>query len=651
MVYNKKTSIIIFLISISSLFLMSSYSYAQDIMISSKSIRSIKIVSPCADSIKSIVNYLQHYLKQRTNKLDNQVYCQLQQGKKVCQFILATEDNLKEFCGTDFKAGFAEGAHPDSYIMDARQSKDGNAIYLIGKTPSGLRSAVNRFISKMVNDGENLYIKQVREEKSPFINIRLAAISPTARRQIKTGSILEDANYELWSEERLRAYPELFSQFGFSGIQVMEIQGYGSISGDYLKKAQKAVKTLALGAKDLNMFVSLDQWGDCPFVEGKAFCWEDPEEKKVLEKFFTEMAQRYGTLLDHIYIHAGDPGGATHKGCTKFKTPQLLTNGILNIFKKENPKILATMSSWANTPFWKHSPTPVDLSNYSANFQSKNLQFGQPVPDNATFLDNTWMPYEIGIALHRTYNQEQADMLRKAGRPVDVWGWYIGDMEMHTNVTLNTINIDKYYKLLPKEASKQIRIQTIELCFHGWPQVINTYAGAQKMWDPYRNIEEIKREFCMAAFGPANTEAMLALYNACENPWDYDVWKLADQHLPRPVDTGTKTGNDRLKKILADAETIKFPAKWKSNFALPIDVWQYVNMLKARVSLFLVYSQAMMDVKQARADGDEKKVAEIKKNAIDSLPVLPIDPLYTKDGSAAKPSFELPGWADYINEL
>lgn len=651
MIYKGKFYTVIILIGTTIISLMSQLAIAQDIMISSASVKSIKIVASRTDKVKPIADYLRDYLELRTNKVDMRIYSRMQKETKTCQFILATEQDIKELAGTDVKASFTSNAHPDSYILDAQQTKTGSVIYLIGKTSSGLRSAVNRFVCKMINDGERLYLKRGREEKSPFINIRLAMIAPTARRQIKIGSILDDANYELWNEERLRAYPELFSQFGFSGIQIAEIQGYGHISGDYLKKAQKAVKTLALGAKDLNMFVSLDQWGDCPFVEGETYCWEDAEEKKILEKFFTEMAQRYGSLIDHIYIHVGDPGGATHKGCTKFKTPQLLTSGVLNIFKKQNPKILATMSTWANTEFWKHSPVSVNLDNYAEPFQTKSLAFGQPIPDGAKFLDDTWMPKEIGIALHRTFNQQQADMIEKAGRPVDVWGWYLGDMEMHNNITLNTENIDKYYKTLPQKASKQIRIQTIELCFHGWPQIINTYAGAQKMWDPYKNMKEIEREFCTAAFGPANSEAMLALYHACANPWDYDVWGHADEHLPRPADLGTQAGNTRMRNVLAEAETIQFPENWKPNFTFPVSVQRYVDMLKARLTLLLIYSQAMMEVKQARAVGDEKKIAAIKKNAIDSLPSLPIDPLYNEDGSTAKQYFGLPGWVDYINKL
>ncbi len=651
MIYKKRFITAFVLIGTVVLSLLFQPAVSQNVMISSADINSIKIVSSGED-VSPIAQYLIDYLKSRTDKVDGYIYNQIQNGSKTCQFVLATEKNIREIPGADISAVFASDAHPDSYILDAGQKAGKGKIYLIGKTAFGVRSAVNRFICKMINDGSRIYLKPGREEKSPFINTRLAMIAPTPRRQIQIGSVLDDANYELWSEDRLRAYPELFSQFGFSGIQVSEIQGYGHISGLYSKIAQKAVRTLAQEAKALNMYVSLDQWGDCPFVEGEAYCWEDFEDKKVLVTFFEGLAERYGSLIDNIYIHIGDPGGATHKGCTKFKTPQLLTNGVLNIFRKKNPEITATMSTWANTEFWKHSPVPVNLDNYAVYFQnlSKDVLFGQPIPDGAKFLDDTWMPKDIGIALHRTFNQQQADVLQKAGRPVDVWGWYIGDMEMHNNITLNTENIDKYYRALPKGASKQIRIQTIELCFHGWPQIINTYAGGQKMWDPYRDMGEIEREFCAAAFGPMNSEVMLELYRACANPWDYNVMEHADQHLPKPTDIGTQSGNMRMKNLLTKVEMVQFPENWKPNFSFPVSVQRYVDMLTARLRLLLAYSEAMMEVKQARASGHNDQIAEIKRKAIENLPHLPIDPLYQSE-SISNTHFALKDWKDYINNL
>jgi len=617
---------------------------------------SVSVICPDCAKITPIGDYLLNYLKERTDKVNVKLLHALPERPLGSQFILVDEKTLPGL-KQNIALNFASDAHPDSFILNVQDNDKYTNVYLFGKTPAGVRQAVSRFMQKLRNDGKTLSIKAGREEKSPFINTRLVMIAPTARRQIKLGSRFEDANHEIWDTKRLRSYPQLFLQFGFSGIQIFEGRGYGSISGEYLVKAQNAIKTLALGAKDYDMFVSLDQWGDCPFVEGKALCWELPEERKILEEFFTDLANRYSPLVDHVYIHVGDPGGATHGGCTLFKTPQLLATGILNIFSRQNPNVQACISTWANPVFWKHSPVQVDLSNYPAwcRGHADKMPFGQPIPDGAQFLDDTWMPKKMGIALMRYFNQAQADILEASGRPVDVWGWYIGDMEMHNNITLNMTNIDKYYRDLPARASEQIRVQTIELCFHSWPQIINTYVGAQKMWNPKRPLVEIEQEFCTAAFGPQNTKAMHALYKACENPWDYDVWGSPLQHIPRPADLSTAEGNARMKALLIQAETIKFPKEWQPNFAFPVPVQKYVEMLKARLGLTLHYSEAKYKIDQLRhkaAGANADKIEKIKQHAIDSLPYLLIDPLHPANSETAKrPGYKLPTWADLINNF
>src|SRR5690606_12583559 len=91
-IYNKISKIIV-VIAISSTLLLSQYVHAQNSMISSADIRSVKIISACTDSISPLASYLQNYLRQRSNKVDNRIYCELQKNKKISQFVLATEES------------------------------------------------------------------------------------------------------------------------------------------------------------------------------------------------------------------------------------------------------------------------------------------------------------------------------------------------------------------------------------------------------------------------------------------------------------------------------------------------------------------------------------------------------------------------------
>jgi hypothetical protein len=578
-----------------------------------------------------------------------------------------SDDGSKHVGGTIISLGLDPGlmddaARPDAHSLSAKDAAGETQIRIVGKTSAGIMAGVYRLIEKLANSGDELRVESGIEQQSPFIRIRLACLAPTGRRQIASGNPFKDADLETWTSERLRAYPELFAQFGFSGIQVMEIRGYASIKGADLERARKAVTALMVGAKSQGLFVSLDQWGDCPDVEGKALCWEVPEERAQLEAFWRELAARYGPYTDHVYVHVGDPGGATHGGCSKFVTPQKLTAAVLKMFREQNANVQITMSTWANPDFWKHAAKPVSLANYDPFFSdaAKGTPFGQPVPDGATFLDETWMPKEVGIALHREYNKDQADLLVAVGRPVDVWAWYIADMEMLTNLTLNMSTVDRHYRDLPDEAGQRIRIQTAELTFHGWPSILSTYVAGRKMWDPRRPLEEIEREFCVAAFGPVNADAMLALYQACENPWDYDVWSKPMETIPRLPDIGTPEGNVRMERVLAQAATVKFPVDWKPNFAFPVPAQRYVDMLTARLRLTLAYSRAKLAVdtvrKDAQATGKSKEeierlVAETKKRAIETLPTQPIDPLCGQDDKAIIDPYRMKSWAGLINGL
>ena len=56
------------------MFLMSEYAAAQNIMISSASVKSVKVIASHKDEIKPIGDYLRNYLALRTNIVDEQVH-------------------------------------------------------------------------------------------------------------------------------------------------------------------------------------------------------------------------------------------------------------------------------------------------------------------------------------------------------------------------------------------------------------------------------------------------------------------------------------------------------------------------------------------------------------------------------------------------
>lgn len=547
------------------------------------------------------------------------------------QWVLGLADDQELVGGTVDWPSFASSARDEAFVLDASESKAGPCLLLVANASSGVRAATMRLLGKVVNHGDQLTIESGREACDPFIRKRVICLCPSARRQMPFTSPYKAADYETWPAERIREYPGLFEQFGFNGLQMVEIRGYGSCCGqdvdaERLPRVRRAALMLAQGAADRDMWVSQFIWGDCLYSEGEAYCWNEPAQHAEMLEYMDYHARTYGQWVDHINVHIGDPGGCTRNGCDHYKTPQLVASAWVDAYRKANAEIDGTLSTWANGFFWKHHPGPIDVSNYAPFFHwmFDDGRFGLPIPDGATFLDESFSSADLGIALNRRYNEAQAKEIEKAGRAVDVWNWYTGDIETINNLWIMRNTIEDVFGSLPDSARELVRSHTVELCFHGWPNLINTYSAAQKMWNPRRSLDEIELEFCRAVYGPDNAESMQSLYHACGHS--------SFAAIPQPPDFGTSGYNDRLRSILADADSIDWPADWKPNFSLMAPrtgcetemdvVGRFVEMMKARAQLILAVSVAKQTIERKR---EEIGVSKEEPSAASALSIQVVD--------------------------
>ena len=551
----------------------------------------VRIVCSKSPAEMEMGKYLIKYLKARKFAVQPTVGSSYNASYAGPQWVLATAKTYRLLNMADKCPAFAPGSKDEAFVFSAVRGSKAPVVLMVGKTPAGLRAAVARLIGKSANYGKYLAITPGKEVVDPLIQLRLMNVGQAARRQAPVGSPFEYANYETWDPAKIRAYPEMIWQLGFNGVQVDECRGYGAISGDEFNRARRAVQTVSKGAHDWHLFVSLSQWGDVLYKEEVTNCWNDPKDHQLMVDFIKEFAKTYAPYADNITCRFCDPGGCTSNGCDLYKTPQVITNEYLKEFRKYNPTISCTLSLWANADFWLSSPKPVDMYNIWGS-QPADSAFGRTIPDGGKFLDATFMPKSVGIALHRIYNQDQTRTIVASGRPVDIKGWYIGDQEMNDNLTINMTAVDKIISKYPEEARHTVRSQTIEMCFHGLPQVVNHYVAAQKLIDPKRDLNTLMHEFCTAVYGPQNAKAMTDLYFACENG--------TESPIPRPADFGTAAYNVKLRGVLNEASTVKIAPGWKPNFALPMPVQHYVDMMIARLRLTLAVSEAKQAVDIAR---------------------------------------------------
>jgi len=209
------------------------------------------------------------------------------------------------------------------------------------------------------------------------------------------------------------------------------------------------------------------------------------------------------------------------------------------------------------------------------------------------FLDETYSTKNLGIALHRWYDRDRARLVRESGRACDIWGWYLSDYEMGLDMNLTLRTIDQYYSALPEQASRDIRAISEDLCFHGWPQIINTYVTAQKMWSPRRDLGQMKWEFCAATFGEANADAMMALYDACEAYIHADhYWAYAPETDCPPDVFGTAGYNRQLRNALEVGKTVGLERGHSPRLTTATEPKAFYDYLVRNVTLIRIFSEA-----------------------------------------------------------
>ena len=434
--------------------------------------------------------------------------------------------------------GGLDGARPDAYLLLATNWNGRPLILAVGKTSAGTDCAAARLLGKVGCWDGKATIAPCEELAKPFFNVREMMLCPRN-------------NYERWKPERLAAYPEFLKACGFNSVQIAEILTYW---GHNLKRSvvAPAIRTVAKSAHEQGMLVSQFVWG-CELQSGG-------------DDFLKLQATNYADVVDHLVTHWGDPGNGN------YANSQQITTKLLEEYRKINPKTRATVSTWVMHRFWRGNP------------QAKS------------FLDETFSPKAIGIALHRWWddrgkwgkkgneNIRWAEKVLKASRRLGIWGWYLGDYEMGGKEHLRTRILNKYFDSLPDSVSTNVDWVSIEKVNHGDLARINQYVAGQKMWNPHRPLRAIMMDYCRSMYGPVYAETVCDAFEAVEE-------------IQRQVITGNIPEWDRFPKVeqddawkartaglLTKLEAVKLPADWQPNLADVGSVANDVERLKARLS-------------------------------------------------------------------
>jgi hypothetical protein len=413
-------------------------------------------------------------------------------------------------------------------------------------------------------DGKLTVPSSLTISATPFFPTREATICPTGRAYTtRNPAIAKKTNFEQWPKERTRQFPDYLRACGFNSIQVMELiggkhtKGYGD--GGTRENIYPVIRTLADAAHANGMTVSQYIWGSAD-----GYDWKDPAKRPARESRYRELAKVYGPVVDHIVTHWIDPG---HEG--GYVIPQEATAFLLKEYRKHNPDILATVDTWG----------------HSRHMNAHDSVFWEGDPRAKTFLDETFMPREIGVALERSYNAERVAKVRAAGRRVGIWGWYIGDYEMVYGIYLQLRALDKYFTSLPDDAAGTVDWLSIEMCYHGLPSQINYFVAGQKMWTPKRPIDEIVLDYCRSVYGLPNAEAMrLAFQTVDAGQKDTKIYGVYIPHSDKlPVVRNTPEFRAQAKAALAAINSVRLAPDRLPNFPVVASPAEDIKWLHAQL--------------------------------------------------------------------
>jgi hypothetical protein len=491
-------------------------------------------------------------------------------------WVLEVKDNAPVARSLSLDVRSLEHARGDAFILSIREQRGQPIVVIVGKNVQGVRSGVARLVALITNDNRALTAPTTTEFRQPFFPIRRLHVGTSGRFSGQD----KDSLWTNWTDERIKQFAEQIWLLGYNSVEVAEGRGYPEYMPDEeVSKLAPKYRVFFQALRDNGIQVSLFIWGKAPFGSYDILCWNKPADQPIMKEEFTHLAARYGDLVDHIVVNFHDPVGCRCGLCDAYKTPQHIISFLVQAFRKHNPKTTATLSTWANDGFWRGASAP-------------------------NFLDETLTPKDIAIALHRWYNRDLSKIVRRSGRAVEIWGWYLADLEGTTRPLLFMRRLDRYFSALPASASAEVRTLSVELCTQGWPTLMNAYVASQKMWTPKRSLQEIEREFCAGLFGDQNADAMVKVFQAFEEhirPSSYGNLQPETDALP-PVQDTEETAR-KLRGALTRGQSFSLDQTYIPNLTTATQAETVRDLMLRKLTLASIFLDARREAATAKSKG------------------------------------------------
>ena len=348
-----------------------------------------------------------------------------------------------------------------------------------------------------------LTVPSLHLEANPFFKGRYATPSSVmaASADLFSRSITRGRTGTSPASRRLSDY---FDAAGMNGLFLFDSPCRYNWTGNHTSPEQMAIKIRAIAkrAQDLRMSVCLWVHGASDLASGRFSDLQprDPEQHKQILADFDRLADRYGDVIDALYGHWVDPGGAPPPA--DITDPQKLQMEILKrLERKAGRKLLNIFSAHGlNWPMGPGGTLPW------AGYTGPDSLTGSGILPKGTSIASPEM---------RIYSGEVdfARRVRAAGYTCGIFGWLVAEYEMNPGIHVHTHIMDSYFHHIPEEA-RDLFDWYEEGLVYTTLNLPTFYVFSQMLWDPRSSADQHLADFCEAAFGPELGPRMLKGYRA-----------------------------------------------------------------------------------------------------------------------------------------
>ena len=452
--------------------------------------------------VKRSADRLADYLELRTSVRPEVISGMPADGARDAVFLLtlASDPATRSLTSLPDMAGWEK----DGFAI--RTVSQGDTGYLIcaGKSDSGIKYAVYRLMREMVTQHRTVRVPSLHVEANPYFTNRHVTAS-SAMTGSSPSLLQKHYAWENWHVSQVPVLADFFDAVGMDGVWLFDSPCHYDWTGNHVPPEEMAAKirALALRARENGMTVCLWTHGTSN-LEGRNFSDlqpRDPEQLKLIYRDFDRLADTYGDVIDMVYGHWVDPGGAPPPA--DITDPQKLHLELVKRLEAKAGKKLFSVFS-AHGLHWPMGPGGTLPW---AGYEGPETLVESKILPKGTSIGSTDMRFYVPSEL------EFAKTVRAGGYGYGVFGWLIAEYEMDPGIHVHTHIMDNYFHGLPEE-TKDLVDWYEEGLIYTTMNLATYYTFSQMLWDPRSSADSHLADFCQAAFGHELGPLMLQGYRA-----------------------------------------------------------------------------------------------------------------------------------------